>query len=107
MDTKDEADQGAAFEDAGTALRRSETRKSAILDSVLDCIVTIDATGDVIEFNAAAERTFGYTKAEAMGRPLADLIVPPRLRDAHRAGLAHFLETGEGPLLGRLIEITA
>jgi two-component system, sensor histidine kinase and response regulator len=107
MDTKDEADQGAAFEDAGTALRRSEARKSAILDSVLDCIVTIDATGDVIEFNAAAERTFGYTKAEAIGRPLADLIVPPRLRDAHRAGLAHFLETGEGPLLGRLIEITA
>jgi PAS domain S-box-containing protein len=106
MDTKDEADQGAA-EDAGTALRRSEARKSAILDSVLDCIVTIDATGDVIEFNAAAERTFGYTKAEAIGRPLADLIVPPRLRDAHRAGLAHFLETGEGPLLGRLIEITA
>ena len=42
----------------------------------------------VIEFNAAAERTFGYTKAEAIGRALADLIVPAPLRDAHTAGLA-------------------
>ncbi|PYR25190.1 MAG: hypothetical protein DMF98_13050 [Acidobacteria bacterium] len=71
------------------ALRQSEARKAAVLDSVLDCIVTIDAAGNVIEFNAAAERTFGYTKIEAMGRPLADLIIPPALRHAHRAGLAH------------------
>jgi PAS domain S-box-containing protein len=82
-------------------------RKAAVLDSVLDCIVTMDADGTVIEFNAAAERTFGYTKAEAIGRALADLIVPQRLRPAHVAGLAHYLATGEGPLLAKLIEITA
>ena len=82
-------------------------RKAAVLDSVLDCIITMDADGKVIEFNAAAERTFGYTKAEAIGRALADLIIPPQQRVAHMAGLARYLATGEGPLLGRLIEITA
>jgi PAS domain S-box-containing protein len=89
------------------ALRHSDMRKAAVLDSVLDCIVTMDADGMVIEFNAAAERTFGYTKAEAIGRPLADLIIPPPLRAAHAAGLARYLVTGQGPLLGKLIEITA
>jgi PAS domain S-box-containing protein len=92
---------------AEAALGQSEARKAAILDSVLDSIITMDADGVVIEFNAAAEGTFGYTKAEAIGRPLADLIIPPRLRDAHTAGLARYLATGEGRLLGKLIEITA
>ncbi len=90
-----------------TALSESETRKAAILDSVLDCIVTIDAHGVVIEFNAAAARTFGYSKAEAIGRSLTDLIIPPRFRDKHTAGIAHYMATGEGPLIGNLVEITA
>jgi PAS domain S-box-containing protein len=80
---------------------------AAVLDSVLDCIITMDANGIVLEFNAAAERTFGYTKAEAIGRLLADLIIPPPLRASHAAGLAHCVATGEGPLLGKLIELTA
>jgi PAS domain S-box-containing protein len=92
---------------AEAALAQSENRKSAILDSVLDSIITMDADGTVIEFNVAAERTFGYTKAEAIGRALADLIIPPVFRDAHIAGLARFLATGDGPVLGKLIEITA
>jgi PAS domain S-box-containing protein len=74
---------------------------------VLDCIVTMDAAGTVVEFNAVAEATFGYTKAQAIGRPLGELIIPPRLRDAHTAGLARYVATGEGPLLGKVIEITA
>ena len=89
------------------ALGESESRKAAILESVLDCIVTMDADGKVIEFNAAAERTFGYTKAEAIGRSLSDLIIPARYRDAHNAGLARYLAAGEGPMLGKVIEITA
>jgi PAS domain S-box-containing protein len=92
---------------AEATLGQSEKRKAAILDSVLDCIVTMDADGRVIEFNAAAERTFGYTNAEVIGRALTDLIIPPPFRCAHTAGLAHYLATGEGPLLGKLIEITA
>jgi PAS domain S-box-containing protein len=89
------------------ALARNEERKAAVLDSVLDSIITMDARGIVLEFNAAAERTFGYTKAEAIGRVLADLIIPPRLRAAHAAGLARYLATGEGPVLAKLIEIAA
>jgi two-component system, cell cycle sensor histidine kinase and response regulator CckA len=89
------------------ALAQSEGRKAAILESVLDAIITMDAGGVVIEFNAAAERTFGYTKAEAIGRPLADLIIPPALRDAHNVGLARYLTTSVGPLVGKVVEVTA
>src|SRR5687768_12036044 len=92
---------------AQEALLESEERKAAVLDSVVDCIVTMDSDGMVIEFNTAAEQTFGYTKAEAVGRPLAELIIPPPQRAAHAAGLAHTLATGEGPILGKLIEVNA
>src|SRR5438034_75562 len=79
----------------------------AFLDSALDCIITMDATGRVREFNPAAERVFGFARAEAIGQELAELIIPPRTRERHRQGLAHYLKTGEGPLLGKLIEIEA
>ena len=92
---------------AEATLAQSEMRKAAILDSVLDCIVTMDARGNVIEFNTAAERTFGYVKADVIGRPLAGLIIPPSVRDAHTAGLARYLAMGDGPLLGKLIEVVA
>ena len=73
------------------ALRRSEARKAAILDSALDCIVTIDHEGRITEFNPAAERTFGYRRDEAVGKALADVIIPPSLRDRHRQGFARYL----------------
>lgn len=79
----------------------------AILDSALDCIITMDSSGRVVEFNPAAERVFGFTRAEAVGKELAELIIPPSLRDRHRAGLKHYLETGEGPVLGHRLEIGA
>jgi PAS domain S-box-containing protein len=87
--------------------RQIETLKGAILDSALDCIISIDHEGKVIEFNPAAEKTFGYTRAEAMGKLMAELIVPHRLRERHHRGLAHYLATGEGPVLGRRIEMSA
>src|SRR4029453_7505278 len=77
------------------------------LDSALDCIITMDAAGRVQEFNPASERVFGFTRSEAVGKELAELIVPPRLRERHRQGLARYLETREGPLIGKLIEIEA
>ena len=76
-----------------------------ILDNALDCIITMDATGHVLEFNPAAERLFGFTRAEAVGKELAQLIIPPPLRETHRRGLAHYLKTGEGPMIGKRIEI--
>jgi PAS domain S-box-containing protein len=89
------------------ALRRSEARKAAILDSALDCIVTIDHDGCITEFNPAAERTFGYRRYEVVGKQLADVVIPPSLRDRHRRGLIRYLETGEASVIGRRVEITA
>lgn len=93
--------------DQNNALRESEKRKSAILEAALDCIVTVDAEGNVIEFNPAAERTFGYSRAEILHQRMSEFIVPPRLRDAHDDGMKHYLATGEGPVLRKRIEITA
>ena len=93
--------------DQNAALRDSETRKGAIMEAALDCIVTIDAEGIVREFNPAAEAVFGYGREEALGRRLSELIIPPRLREAHERGLRHYFETGDGPVLGKRIEVTA
>src|SRR5437660_1185987 len=85
----------------------AETLNRAILESALDCIITIDGSGRVREFNPAAERVFGFSRAEVVGTELAELIIPERMRTQHRRGLAHYLKTGEGPLLGKRIEIEA
>ncbi|HMI56309.1 MAG TPA: PAS domain S-box protein, partial [Gemmatimonadaceae bacterium] len=88
-------------------LRRSEARKATILDSALDCIVSIDREGCITEFNPAAERTFGYRRDEVVGQELADVIIPPALRERHRQGFTRYLATGEAHVLGRRIEMTA
>jgi PAS domain S-box-containing protein len=89
------------------AVRESDARKSAILNAAFDCIVTMDHHGNVIEANAAAERTFGYTSAEMVGHELAALIIPPRLREGHRRGLRLHLESGESHVTGRRAELVA
>jgi PAS domain S-box-containing protein len=88
-------------------LKRSEIRKASIVDSALDCIVTIDHEGCITEFNPAAERTFGYRRDEVLGKNLADAIIPPSLREKHRQGFARYLATGEARVLGKRIEMTA
>ncbi len=88
-------------------LRQSEARKSAILETALDCIVTMDADGKVIEFNPAAERTFGYRRADVVGRDLDDLIIPPTPGDSRHRGIARYLATGEASVLGKRIELSA
>jgi PAS domain S-box-containing protein len=93
--------------DALEALRHSEARHRAIVSVAFDSIITIDLSGRVTEFNPTAERTFGYARSEALGRELADLVVPPQHREAHRTGLARYAATGHGPMIGRLLELTA
>ena len=92
---------------AERALLDSEARKGALLESALDAIVGMDGEGRIIEFNPAAERLFGYARGEALGRPLAEVMIPARLREQHRSGLAHYLATGDGPMLGKRIEMPA
>src|ERR1700730_10042948 len=89
-----------------TERKEAGERMQAILDSALDCVITMDHQGKVVEFNPAAEKTFGYKRAEAIGQLLADLIVPPALRGRHQRGLTHYLSTGEAPALGKRIELT-
>jgi PAS domain S-box-containing protein len=88
-------------------LKRSEVRKAAIVDSALDCIVTIDHEGCITEFNPAAEHTFGYRREQVLGRPLANVIIPLSLREKHRQGFARYLATGNAQVLGKRIEMTA
>src|SRR5437667_3311526 len=90
-----------------SALRASEARKGAILESAVDGIITIDHEGRVVEFNPASERMFGYTRDQVIGKEMAETIIPPSLRERHRHGMAHYLATGEGPVLGRRLELTA
>jgi PAS domain S-box-containing protein len=89
------------------ALRTSEETKSAILASALDAIITMDHDGQIAEFNAAAERMFGYGRAQVLGLVLADVIIPTALRDKHRRGLMHYNATGDGPVLGQRLELSA
>src|SRR5205823_8746002 len=77
------------------------------LGSALDCVITIDHRGMVMEFNPAAEATFGYRRADVIGEEMAGLIVPPTDRERHRQGLARYLATGEGPAIGARLEMTA
>jgi PAS domain S-box-containing protein len=92
---------------ADDALRRSEARKAAILDAALDCIISIDHEGRIVEFNPAAERTFGYRRDDVVGAQLTDAIIPPSLREKHRQGFARYLATGEERIIGRRVEMTA
>jgi two-component system NtrC family sensor kinase len=83
----------------------SEALNAAIIAAALDCIIAIDEAGNIVEFNAAAEATFGYRRAEALGRPIAELVVPPSLRQRHVEGFRRYLKGGEARILGRRIEI--
>jgi diguanylate cyclase (GGDEF)-like protein/PAS domain S-box-containing protein len=84
---------------------------AAILDAALDAVITIDHRGCVLEFNPAAQRIFGYQREAILGRELAELIVPPASREAHRRALERWTHdgptAGEGKLLGRRIEVEA
>jgi PAS domain S-box-containing protein/diguanylate cyclase (GGDEF)-like protein len=89
------------------AFRESERLNRAIINSSIDCIVTIDQHGKIVEFNPAAERTFQVERSDVIGAPMAGLIIPPRYREAHNQGMARLLATGEGRILGRRVELTA
>jgi PAS domain S-box-containing protein len=88
-------------------LRESEERTRLIIEAALDAVITIDKTGAITGWNTQAESLFGWTRAEAIGQPLAELIVPERYRQAHRDGLQRYLQTGEARVLNRRIELSA
>jgi serine/threonine-protein kinase len=87
--------------------RFSQQRIEAMIESALDAVIMIDHLGDVIQFNPSAEAIFGYSRQEVLNNSLADFIIPERYREGHRRGMAHFLATGEGPVIGKRLEIQA
>lgn len=103
----------AAFHDitsrleAERSLRESEERFRLISTSAMDAIVIIGPAEEITYWNPAAERIFGYPADEALGRNLHHLIAPPRYHDESRCKFAHFSLSGEGPLIGKTLEITA
>jgi PAS domain S-box-containing protein len=97
----------ARRERAERAVQASERRKTAILEGALDAIITMDYEGRVLEFNPAAERMFGFASAHAVGRKMVEMIIPERLREPHREGLARYLLTGQEKILNRRLEMPA
>ncbi|MBC7944458.1 MAG: PAS domain S-box protein, partial [Burkholderiales bacterium] len=95
------------MEMAELPLQESELHKSAIMESALDCIIAADHQSRIIDFNPAAEQTFGYSRAEVIGKTLPETIIPPAWREAHERGMARYLTTGEAVVLGKRFEITA
>ena len=92
---------------AELALRESEEQTRLIIETASQAYVAIDTGGRIIDWNAQAEETFGWSRREAIGEALEDRIIPIGQRAAHRAGMARYLETGEGRLIGKRIEVTA
>jgi PAS domain S-box-containing protein len=94
-------------ERAQSALGASEQRTSAILEAALDAVISMDKAGVITGWSAQAQSLFGWRREEAIGRSLAMTIIPERYREAHRAGLQRYLETGEARVLNRRIELSA
>jgi PAS domain S-box-containing protein len=100
-------EHATSIQRAAEALRESEARKSAIVRTALDCVITMNHEGKVVEFNDAAETTFGFQRDDVLGKHLADLIIPLSFRKQYWQGLAHYLSTGEGPVLNKRLELFA
>ncbi|APZ92718.1 PAS domain S-box protein [Fuerstiella marisgermanici] len=87
--------------------RDEEARKTAILKSAMDCIVTMDVEGRIVDFNPAAERTFGHVAADVIGKPMCEVIMPDEFRPGFHQSLKRYLEVGESSIIGKRIELTS
>ena len=87
-------------------LSRVDALHAAILNTALDAIISVSPEGMIQEWNPAAERIFGYSRDQVLGKPMDDLIVPASLLEVYREGLTNYLITGTGSLLNRPIELS-
>ena len=87
-----------------TALQGSEERFRAVTETASDAVISADGRGDIIYFNPAAQRIFGYSVEEAVNQPLI-LLMPERFHEAHQRGLRRFLKTGEAHVIGKTVEL--
>src|SRR5438046_2491353 len=89
------------------AAPRSRFPTRNILENAFDGVVVMDAQGRVVMWNPRATTMFGWSAEEAIGRLVAELIIPEQFREQHENGLAAFLKSGEGPVINRVVELTA
>ncbi len=89
------------------AVKHSEEVRRLIMNAALDAVICIDPNGLITVWNSQAENLFGWKEKEILGKELAETIIPVQYREAHKRGLNHYLQTGEGPVLNKVIEITA
>ena len=89
------------------ALRASEERFRAVIETASDAFVSVDTAGRIVEWNRKAEETFGWTREEAIGLPLVATVVPEASREAHGRAFERFLRTGGGPVVNRTLEVNA
>ena len=89
------------------ALRASEAKLRAVLDNAHNAYVEMDDAGRIADWNPRAEEIFGWSRADVLGRLVADVLIPEKWRAAHHAGLATYVATGHGPVIGERLEITA
>jgi PAS domain S-box-containing protein len=92
---------------AQQALITSEETRRLIMDSALDAIVSMDTRGHITAWTPQAEKIFGWKENEVIGKTIADTIIPVQYRERHKKGLEKYLQTGEGPVLNKIIEISA
>jgi diguanylate cyclase (GGDEF)-like protein/PAS domain S-box-containing protein len=92
---------------AEAELEASERQTRQILETTHDAFVAMDSSGQITDWNPQAEAMFGWRRDEALGRELADTIIPESNREAHRRGLKRFVATGEGTVLGQRLELSA
>jgi diguanylate cyclase (GGDEF)-like protein/PAS domain S-box-containing protein len=97
----------AEFDRMVGAIAHHERQIRGIIDTAYDAFVSADASGHVVDWSHQAEKMFGWTRTEAVGRELGGLVVPRRYRAQHRAGLAGLAHGGEGRVLGRPLELAA
>lgn len=86
------------------ALKESEKKLQALVDSALDAVVMIDSEGTITDWNRQACTIFGWTREEVIGRAIHTTIIPLRHRAAHLQGLRHFMASGTGPWVGKMVE---
>ena len=86
-------------------IQESEARKAGMLNGALDCVITVDQSGVIVEFNPAAERTFGYRSGEVIGQLFIDVLIPQVHRDRCREQMEQYHASGRDTFTGRRLEV--
>jgi len=92
---------------AQAEVKKKEVQMKGIVDSALDSVVLINSEGEITEWNKKAEETFGWSRKEAIGNEISEMIIPHKLRSAHHEGMEKYHHTKKGPVINTRVEVPA